>query len=180
VDVVGEETAEGREEDASMFVILNSDDVRAVLDGTKTGHRMPLKSPHAQDADAWAYSRSRDEWESGIDAGFGRFGHGEWVKCPLGAPGSRVWVRETWVELVLEHRTYLDTREFAYKASCDPGKDGDGERCRQDYIAAGYPYQWRSPVTMPRWASRIELEITAVRVIRVDGVWHWDCDWRIV
>ena len=182
------------------YVILTAPEVRAVLDGSKTGHRMAMKrtpsnySPppnvHAPKHEAAYFDCYCGERKTDVNPrGMGEYWcwwtpddrqGPDWIRCPLGAPGPRVWVRETWCEMVREHRVHKDAREFVYKASCDPGKNGDGERCRQDYIAAGYPYQWRSPVTMPRWASRLDLEITAARVIRVDGVWTWDVDWRRV
>jgi hypothetical protein len=73
---------------------------------------------------------------------------GEWISCPYGAPGDRLWVRETWARAgevcdVVEYRA----------DNCDPtgGK-------------------WRPSIYMPRWASRITLEVTDVRVERVGDI----------
>ena len=154
-----------------MFVILNSDEVRAVLNGSKTGHQIPI---------IYRGHWSVDEREDGIlwplDCTWTHGEDGEpWLRCPY-APGSRVWVRETW----------------QVATGCHAGDLGAAVRYRDTEIKAcwmpsekplplGLTWdRWRSPVTMPRWASRIDLETTAVRVIRVDGVWTWDCDWRRV
>lgn len=72
--------------------------------------------------------------------------------CPHGAPGDRIWVRETWATLGSNRRP-----PFVYRA------DTDGERVRVDA-------PWRSPRFMPRAASRLTLEIVDVRVERVQWI----------
>ena len=148
-----------------MFVILTAPEVRAVLDGSKTGHQIPIiyrghwSVDEREDGTLWPLDCT---WTHGED--------GEpWLRCPY-APGSRVWVRETWAtQHDLDSYTPLEMAilnrvvRLHYAATEDLGG-----------------LLRRSPVTMPRWASRFDLEITAVRIIRVDGVWHWDCDWQRV
>lgn len=85
--------------------------------------------------------------------------------CPFGQPGDLLWVRETFSEMVGHHRGLLGGN-YAYKASMT----AESERCRQDYIKAGYPYQWTPSIHMPRAASRITLEISAVRVERLKEI----------
>jgi hypothetical protein len=160
-----------------MFVILSAPEVRAVLDGSKTGHRMPVKgrtgrlsycAPHP--VEGWCFSDCYEGLKPIDDTG---------LLCHLGAPGSRVWVRETWC---YEGGSPDDYPFVYYRATPNVAHQTD---CRS--LSPAIPmlvdcgvHKWRSPVTMPRWASRIELETTAVRVIRVDGVWTWDCDWKRV
>ena len=68
--------------------------------------------------------------------------------CPYGCPGDRLWVRET-------HSFYdRECRKPYYQADIDDWEPGG----------------WRSPIFMPRWASRITLEITDVRVQRVQEI----------
>lgn len=67
--------------------------------------------------------------------------------CPYGQPGDRLWVRETW--------SSDDGKTAWYRA--------DGETYN-----AGLP--WRPSIFMPRWASRITLEITGVRVERLNEI----------
>lgn len=66
--------------------------------------------------------------------------------CPYGVPGDRLWVRETWVSMGKQAIIYQATN-------------------------IGYPVsQWRPSIHMPRWASRITLEITKVRVERLHDI----------
>lgn len=77
-----------------------------------------------------------------------------WSMCPFGSPGDRLWVRETWMQDHLsEHRRAL------YKASC--GNTPQGQR-------------WRPSIYMPRWASRIALQIVDVRVERLCSISRGD------
>jgi len=73
--------------------------------------------------------------------------------CPYGVPGDRLWVRETW-----HHED----------ASCFDPKCGQPTHI---FYRVTEPYpesiRWRPSIFMPRWASRITLEITEVRVQRV-------------
>lgn len=68
--------------------------------------------------------------------------------CPYGQPGDRLWVRETWA--CDEYGRRHQSQGMVYY--------------RADAESMG---TWRPPIHMPRWASRIDLEITAVRVERV-------------
>ena len=88
---------------------------------------------------------------------FGAHGE-EWSqRCPYGAPGDRLWVRETFA--------LSDAKEL-----------GGGDAIRiLAYRADGHdtPPQggkWRPSIFMPRWASRIALEIVSIRVERVQDI----------
>jgi len=167
-----------------MFVILNSDEVRAVLNGSKTGHQIPI---------IYRGHWSVDEREDGIlwplDCTWTHGEDGEpWLRCPY-APGSRVWVREGWASAYNGNMGTLYRADKAFiQAPIKSWEEGHSlpiwheHKTGPHYSGSDPPawMRWRSPVTMPRWASRLELETTAVRVIRVDGVWHWDVDWRTV
>jgi hypothetical protein len=75
-----------------------------------------------------------------------------WARCPYGAPGSRLWVRERWACLDPASRTPV-----IYATDRGP-KD----------------YRWRPSIHMPRWASRITLEVTNVRVERLQSITEED------
>lgn len=85
--------------------------------------------------------------------------------CPYGQPGDRLWVRETWMDLQgtgIEIVTGSRER-YAYGADTPPGSYGDDQRkC--------YGLKWRPSIHMPRAASRITLEITRVRVERLQDI----------
>ncbi|RVH87165.1 hypothetical protein CN204_06140 [Sinorhizobium meliloti] len=90
---------------------------------------------------------------------FGNFGGEVPVKI---SRGDRLWVRETWQGL--SFGDYQPTKsslcEVRYAAT-DPCADLDGE-------ARGYP--WRPSIFMPRWASRLTVIVTDVRVERLQDI----------
>jgi len=128
-------------------ILMSAPMVRAILGGTKTQTRRVVKyaAPDLVDADGWPL---RDESESG--GGEVRAG------CPYGQPGDRLWVRETFMDL---GACYL------YRA------DQSAERERA-IVAPGQ--RWKPAIHMPRAASRIALEITAVRVERLQDITEAD------
>ena len=73
--------------------------------------------------------------------------------CPYGQPGDRLWVRET--HAIIEG----DTSNAVIYRAC------------QDFFYGG---RWRPSVYMPRWASRITLEVTSVRVERLKDISEQD------
>lgn len=77
-----------------------------------------------------------------------------------GKPGDRLWVRETWAP-----HADMPTRAAIYR--CDRGGD------YQDNVTEHF--RWRPSIHMPRWASRIDLEITGVRVERLKEISNEDC-----
>ena len=85
------------------------------------------------------------------------------LPCPYGEVGDILWVRETYTELVPEH---FITSKYIYKADITP----DSEEIRQEYIKAGYPYKWKPSIFMPKSACRIRLEITNIRVERLQDI----------
>ena len=96
------------------------------------------------------------------------------TKCPYGNVGDRLWVRETWHPALRFGTEY----EIEYKADgasrmIDAGWDGPTPA-----IDAAIDAGWQVPTTMPRWASRITLAITAARVERAhdDSPWVWVLD----
>lgn len=105
-------------------------------------------------------------------------------KCPYGQPGDRLWVRETWkTEFVYDDDIGVKFRGVRYLA---PGTLG--ESCGECRVVNGHPKfdlqaweryhrnnKWRPSIHMPRWASRITLEVTDVRVERVQSISPADC-----
>jgi hypothetical protein len=135
--------------------------VRAILEGRKTQTRRvvnklvgfgPITEFGATDTRGydWAFRDKRRLWND-IRRGQLR------EACPYGQPGDQLWVRETWN--CADYSTRHQRREnVRYRAT-------DGEELR-----------WRSPIHMPRWASRILLEIVSVRVERLQEIRERDCD----
>ncbi|HCT3928055.1 TPA: hypothetical protein OTT35_001198 [Citrobacter koseri] len=139
-------------------MIFNAEMVRAILDGRKTQTRRIMENQPAGDGpDTPALIRN-------VDGGFqwyGHYGESSIFNCPFGAVGDRLWVRETFR---LFDSSVECSCEDHCSCSCYHGKplyraNGDDTECR-----------WTPSIHMPRWASRITLEITSVRVERLNDI----------
>lgn len=144
--------------------------VRAILGGEKTVTRRVMKpqpTPSNMGGHSWPcpIHQTMLHVEQEMQNGEGIWGGLADSACPHGAPGDRLWVRETFATLSAGQYepvkpAYGYGQEVRFAAT-DPLADCDvGVR--------GYP--WRPSIHMPRWASRILLEITAVRVERVQDI----------
>ena len=140
-------------------ILFSGPMVRAILDGSKTQTRRVVKPQPASGA------RSSPFVPSGIEDG-----HGRAIVCPYGAPGDRLWVRETWQSCGTG--PYEDGCAIRYRADdtirvqrFDPGADGP---------APAPTKAWRPSIHMPRWASRLTLEVLGVRVERLQAITEED------
>lgn len=88
------------------------------------------------------------------------------VHCPYGAPGDRLWVRETWAA--------IDERGEAISRRTRHVDQNCGDRLVYRADDRVLTEQWRPSIFMPRWASRITLEVTAVRVERLQDITEED------
>lgn len=137
-------------------VVFNDDMVRAILEGRKTQTRRPVKNVRA---DNCLVIRKPTKKRNGVythvmDAP----GHG---LCPFGNVGDRIWVRETFNAFWLDNDVIQEIKDGVSLASelCD---------YKADYSDSSKPAEgWTPSIHMPRWASRILLEITDVRVERL-------------
>ena len=147
-------------------ILMAPDMVRATLDGTKTMTRRLMKSQPftghglADYKDDLGYPSSRGRvWAGFYHPRESGYQSPVYFKCPYGQPGDVLWVRETWVEV-------------PYPA---PGPKcrmvGDrGVTYRVDWKGNPSAYLWRPSIHMPRWAARIFLEVTDVRVERLQDI----------
>ncbi|EAC0780278.1 hypothetical protein DUQ83_22620 [Salmonella enterica subsp. enterica] len=146
-------------------MIFNSEMVRAILDGRKTQTRRPVK-PQPELTERSGFSWNGVVFGSGSDdRGTNRnFAH---VKCPFGKPGDRIWVRETF----RVHSRASDVATLVYRASV---RNSWTEQTHRVPVAVcnkpATPEKWTPSIHMPRWASRLLLEITDVRVERVQDI----------
>lgn len=143
-------------------ILMNGEMVRAVLAGLKTQTRRIVK-PQPAYPDSFLYMQPRV-----IGGEVHWFVHGAsaaatvW-RCPFGAPGDRLWVRET---IELRHLEGSNFPTPVYQADGSHVMD-DGKR------ASNHQFMRRKvhpSIHMPRWASRITLEITGVRVERLNEI----------
>lgn len=159
-------------------MIFTGESVRGILDGSKTMTRRVVQfDPRFGVEAGWVRIKQggiAGKWDSVVTIHH----HDAWAACSYGLPGDRLWVREahrldpphdgTWdyygyTDGVLENISVIPDRfrspeHVIYRASWD-----------------GSDLRWRPSIFMPRWASRITLEITGVRVERLNEIRSDDC-----
>lgn len=134
--------------------------VEAILAGTKTMTRRLVKLDGATpDAAGFEVSDAAPTAWLGCDTD----GTSIMVRCPYGAPGDRLWVRETmrrrgavWTYAAGGAEVSLPAGDPRIPAMLSWAHHKDGDTCVS--------------IHMPRWASRIDLEVTSVRVERLNDI----------
>lgn len=164
-------------------MIFNGEMVRAILDGRKTQTRRIMAPQPADDIERSAFPNpDAIGWKSTL-----KHKHGSTTAhfCPFGNVGDRIWVRETFACLGNEDGCAIDWNDNLvkaggpdaariYRASCEqkPGNYGlwsipDDAFWKPHTDEMQFEGAWVPSIHMPRWASRILLEITDVRVERL-------------
>jgi hypothetical protein len=156
-------------------IIFTDHSVEGILAGRKTQTRRVIKP---QPSDEWhpevcQYAPTRVNRQGEEYPGeevFGAADEDEGRVSSYGRPGDRLWVREAW--RTFEDSTMLDgvlfrtDKEFVPIENCP--------RAADLWVVAHnngiHGTKWRSPMFMPRWASRIKLEVTEIRVQRVQDI----------
>lgn len=131
--------------------------IRAILAGQKTQTRRVIKPSQTpcmsiEENDAGKPWPWREDCNNGGDI---------WYPCPYGQPGDRLWVREAWST----HACFDHLRPSECPKSIHYWADGE--------IKTG---KRRPSIHMPRWASRILLEIVSVRVERLQSISEADAE----
>jgi len=125
-------------------ILMSTPMVRAILEGRKTQTRRVVNPQSMFDGREAIVKRFPNQTGS-----------------PYGAVGDGMWCRETW-------------RECGSIQNCDDSIPSDGFLCSPDrcrYKAdAEWDGPWRPSIFMPRWACRLTLEVTAVRVERLQDI----------
>lgn len=153
-------------------ILFSGSMVKAILAGTKTQTRrvmkpQPVDGYSPEDQARWYTPGVVDRWGELQPADYDVFGvstyDGEqgWV-CPYGAPGDLLYVRETWYCPKQLGGTYHREKRL-YRADEGPLRDYPGVK-------------WKPAIHMPREFSRILLEITDVRVERVNQISEADAE----
>ena len=148
-------------------ILFSGEMVRAILDGRKTMTRRVIK-PQPE----WVTIRPEDKPEmTTIGGKYGAVWYvavqanedgdvdfeGQFVPCPYGQPGDRLWVRETFCD----RNNNGEQIKPLYRADGQEYQDGDGRL---------FEPKWKPSIFMPRMYSRITLEITNVRVERLQKI----------
>lgn len=171
-------------------------EVNAMLAGRQTQFRRVMRGqPYTLRSEGW-----------GFPTRAGGFVSQQMIldDCPYGVPGDRLWVREKWAspeaDVSRMGRVAYDADGWACawlgdggggKLPISHGRILEASGYREFFPESGsdtyglkkYGGRWRSPLHMPRWASRLTLEITDIRVQRLqeiseedaeaEGVEHW-------
>jgi hypothetical protein len=160
-------------------ILFSGQMVKAILDGRKTQtrrivNRLTGKGPargiitEFQKADTagydWGFRNRRMLWNE--------IRHAKLMEmCPYGQPGDRLWVRETFIAGhpdLPDGTLDFDTDKVWYRA------DGDLHTWYDSTSDFGKAVPWKPSIHMPRSASRITLEITEVRVERLQDISETD------
>ncbi len=152
-------------------ILFNAPMVRAILNGSKTQTRRVVKGL----PDEVTHIKP-DAYGEGIFHLMSESSHvNDPIACPFGHVGDQLWVRETWAEVGT-----VDPGFITYKATYPKCLPHGMQNVPKDLHDAGY--KWRPSIHMPRWASRIQLEITNIRVERLqdcseedaisEGLWN--------
>lgn len=138
-------------------ILMSGAMVRATLGDLKTQTRRVVKPQPPANVTAFSVSEGGYQYLSGIwgqtDAAF----VGEPIGCPYGNRGDRLWVRETWQSAAEMNVVAKADDYFLYKAT-DP--DWSTFEC----------WKWRPSIFMPRAACRLPLEITDIRLQRLQDI----------
>lgn len=137
--------------------------VRAILDGRKTQTRRIARIPSLDGVTLSNVAVARwpdGDWQAAVldrDGNVDEFIDG-FVRCPFGRKGDQLWVRET--HAIVSTPEQPGGVAVLYRAD----EDAEVERVARDVGL------WRPSIHMPRWASRISLEVTGVRVERLQDI----------
>lgn len=151
-------------------ILFSAPMVQAILAGNKTQTRRAIKWP-LMDKTQWfeldaSYGIELANPSSPIDH-----------LCPYGQIGDQLWVRETFSASYKTEEHCRKYGEIHYRADCD--------KFREEMLSLS----WTPSIHMPRWASRIQLQITNIRVERLQDISESDalaegcrriegCKWR--
>ncbi|HHM9318126.1 TPA: hypothetical protein ACRNS5_005352 [Pseudomonas aeruginosa] len=156
-------------------ILFNDQMVRAILEGRKTVTRRAVKDTGFYAIDAAIHGnevalREREALST---------------RCPFGQPGDRLWVRETHAQ-VFEVDIPDGRPAGPIGTAGSPGRpdwkcryiyrsDGEMPNVQWHHVGDSQPVRWTPSIHMPRRASRILLEITAVRVERLQDITPNQC-----
>jgi hypothetical protein len=164
-------------------ILFSGPMVRALLAGAKTQTRrlmkpqpdpLPAGQPRISPYDDSGFHWASDKCRSMVDLGTAAH------LSPYGSKGDRLWVRETWSQSA---RSVYPCPQCWYRADYGKHDDPAREQLNHDRGCTGNQancfacvaeregkFVWRPSIFMPRWASRITLEVTSVRVERLQAI----------
>lgn len=148
-------------------ILFNAPMVQAILEGLKTQTRRIIKWPGKNKPADIRRNPDNDPWYKDFiwsmrtyNGAWGDYKHNRFLKfCQQGKPGDRLWVKETYsVNSLFDDQkpSEIDKRAVGGIAYLADGKRRHGKI--------------RQSIFMPRWASRIDLGITNIKVERIQDI----------
>lgn len=157
-------------------ILFNGEMVRAILAGTKTQTRRPVVLEDFKASDTtgcdFAYRDKRSLWDDVTTARLIE------KRCPFGMPGDTLWVRETWRPVMGGWASWIEypdgsstpASQVAFAAMGEMKRIAVRMSGRSEKGEAVHSEAWHPSIHMPRWASRLSLRVTDVRVQRVQDI----------
>lgn len=133
-------------------IIFSDKMIRALIDGRKTQTRRPLKEHPLE----WLQDGFTPEFVA----------HPENYLCPYGYSGDRLWVRECFA--VVPSTAYAHSEDV--QQTIQPDDDYYAAIYRAGWSRSNGGFSWRPSIHMPRWASRIALEVLSARIERLNDI----------
>lgn len=153
-------------------ILMHARSINGILEGRKMQTRRIIKIPqvYLSSYGASIVKMSMVDGEALIEGWpkqereMGNFGRCQRIKCPYGQPGDRLWVRETW-----RPKPWAKDRhshpEVAYRADDKSGSLNQNLEILKKLLPG-----WKPSIHMPRWASRLNLEVLSIDVQRVQDI----------
>ena len=168
-------------------ILFSGPMVRAILDGKKTQTRRivrPLRgAPFPMSDLPWRAIVHADGFAALIAEHAGGETAVPLPRSPYGVPGDRLWVRETWQHAgwTEDGAPWIRYAADDSKRLCERIPDDWNDRLTETWAKLSEPENvaidglaadrsWRPSIFLPRWASRIDLDVTAVRVERLQAI----------
>lgn len=149
-------------------ILFSGPMVNAILEDRKTQTRRVIFKDDPGDHMPWRVGGTH--WQDGDDP----------LNCPYGSPGDRLWAREVFLPIKGPHYQYdapiRDATYVCYRDGSQKFKANDHYYQEPPRERLNWPstVKWRPSIFMPRWASRITLEVTGVKVERLQEITHED------
>lgn len=156
-------------------ILMSAPMVRAILDGHKTQTRrivMPSRHQRTYVRQTWGERVPTPiEWNEMAHDAAKILSHQAISACPYGPPGDHLWVREGGWQTKIPSQ-----RELGEGADTRPKYAYDADRINQSEAEQFKVWGWkrRPSISMPRWASRLTLEITGIRAERLQEITEED------
>jgi len=156
-------------------ILFSGPMVRAILAGRKTQTRRVYKPREGSPYEIMDELPDGQRWPHWFSPNLGPEYYP--VACPYGQPGDRLWVRERAAYFDAAGRPSRPS-EATYALFADGTqkyRDGTTFPFLAEYAPAAFEgIHWRPSIHMPRWASRLTLEVVSVRVERLHGITEED------